>query len=417
MKREQMKGVQQLLKVADKVLSELEKKIFEGAGFNVFRLCGIDHYEISHSKIIAEFLNPKGSHGQGTLFLNLFCEKILKSLGFNGSFTERASVTTEITEYIKNKCAGRFDILIEDGSTSSVCIIENKIFAGEHSGQLERYAKWLELQRSDWKNRILVFLTLNGREAWSIQDQSRYQRLAYNSQDEKPGLNNWIDSCVEAIRGENKDAIQFALEQYKLHIINLTEGELAMSDAIVKAMKGRMECAEIIYSNYERMKELIETEFFQEIGEQLSSSGWRIRSEEDVWTGLTAKGKEGERGWGWQVQKGKYSGWVRVFIGGKCQVGIYLPDFELKKTQTAFLKWLKGNKDKLEEEGWWIFENEDRYPLGRDVQVEGSEILWDAKFYDRIVNEPEYRVRVKNAIKELVENLRTMLISFFDSLN
>ena len=416
MKREQMEGVKQLLEKADNALLELEKKISEGAGFNVFRLCGIDHYEISHSKIIAEFLNPKGSHGQGTLFLNLFCEKILKSLGFNGSFTERASVTTEITEYIKDKCAGRFDILIEDGSTSSVCIIENKIFAGEHSGQLERYAKWLELQRSDWKNRILVFLTLNGREARSIQDQSRYQRLAYNSQDEKPGLNNWIDSCVEAIRGENKDTIQFALEQYKTHIINLTEGELAMSDAIVDAMKGKMRSAEIIYSNYERMKKLIETEFFHEIGEEFSSSEWKIRSEDDVWDGLAAAEKDdGERGWGWQVQKGKYGGWVRVFIGEVCQVGIHLPDFGLKKTQTAFLKWLKGNKGKLEE--WWGGENDRKYPLYRNVQVEGSTILWDAKFYDRIFNEPEYRTKVKNAIKELVENLRTMLISFFDSLN
>ena len=39
--------------------------------FNVFKLCGIDHYENWHSKILAEFLNPHGTHGLGGEFLRL----------------------------------------------------------------------------------------------------------------------------------------------------------------------------------------------------------------------------------------------------------------------------------------------------------------------------------------------------------
>ena len=40
-----------------------------GEEFNVFHLCKVDHYENCHSAILAEFLDPNGSHGQGDTFL------------------------------------------------------------------------------------------------------------------------------------------------------------------------------------------------------------------------------------------------------------------------------------------------------------------------------------------------------------
>ena len=43
-------AVEQLLKEADKALEDINKKMSEGAGFNVFRLCGVNHYETSYSE-------------------------------------------------------------------------------------------------------------------------------------------------------------------------------------------------------------------------------------------------------------------------------------------------------------------------------------------------------------------------------
>lgn len=31
-----------------------------GGRFNMFRICGVNHYENTHSAILTEFLNPKG---------------------------------------------------------------------------------------------------------------------------------------------------------------------------------------------------------------------------------------------------------------------------------------------------------------------------------------------------------------------
>ena len=228
MDSEQLKGIEGLLKKVSEILPEIEKRNSEAEGFNVFRLCGVNHYETMHSKILAEFLNPQGSHGQKTRFLDCFC----KMLGLDGHFTQNTIVLTEVTGHINGESIGRFDILIEDRSTLSVCLIENKIFAGEQTDQLERYAEWLREERKNWKT-CLVFLTLNGRKAHSIKDQNRYQRLAYVSQNEAKGIIDWIDLCLKEIQGEDKPFVESTLQQYKKHITNLATGEQAMCKEII----------------------------------------------------------------------------------------------------------------------------------------------------------------------------------------
>ena len=52
----------------------------KGEKFNIFRVCGVDHYETTHSAILAEFLNPKGGHGKETKYLHLFLN-MLKEKG------------------------------------------------------------------------------------------------------------------------------------------------------------------------------------------------------------------------------------------------------------------------------------------------------------------------------------------------
>ena len=42
-----------------------------GSAFNVFNICGIDHYETKHSAILAALLDPSGAHGLGPEFLLL----------------------------------------------------------------------------------------------------------------------------------------------------------------------------------------------------------------------------------------------------------------------------------------------------------------------------------------------------------
>ena len=75
-----------------------------GEYFNVFKLCKVNHYENAHSDIIAEFLDPKGTHGCGNKFLQAF----FKITELDYSKYEHADITRE-----HKITTGRPDILIQ----------------------------------------------------------------------------------------------------------------------------------------------------------------------------------------------------------------------------------------------------------------------------------------------------------------
>jgi hypothetical protein len=407
-----IKSIERLLEEARVILEDRDEKIAKGAGFNVFRLCGVNHYEVWHSKILAEFLNPQGSHGQGACFLACFQKLLEDNYGFNGVFSDKTILQTEVTGYTGDDSVGRMDILIEDKSEKSVCIIENKIFAGEQPEQLERYAAWLKSEYKGWKS-ILVFLTLNGREAWSSKDPDQYVRLAYVSQDEKRDLASWVDSCVETISGQEKLSVQTALEQYKELIIGLAKGDQAMSEAIVEKLKGRMECARLIYDNYWTAKISIEETFFTEIGACLDTGDWVAES----WSGLDPYSSEGERGWGWRLKEAKTKKrrlWLRVFVENDCEVGLFLTDFCSAKTEKSFVKWCQENMARLKKDGWVL--DDEKYPLYKSVlDCDGRIIYWNDDFYDRIAMDSKYREDVKAAIVRDLLLLRQELVKFIEA--
>ena len=70
-----------------KKIGEIQKKQIikqteisrRGENFNVFNVLGLWSEEVRlHSAMLAELLNPEGSHGCGEAFLKLFIEQVLK---------------------------------------------------------------------------------------------------------------------------------------------------------------------------------------------------------------------------------------------------------------------------------------------------------------------------------------------------
>ena len=88
-----------------------------GGRFNMFRICGVNHYENTHSAIIAELLNPNGSHSLKSAFLEAFLYLISKDF-IPTSFNP--SSATVYTEYTTDN--GRIDILIEDNQKNALII-------------------------------------------------------------------------------------------------------------------------------------------------------------------------------------------------------------------------------------------------------------------------------------------------------
>ena len=102
-----------------------EENARTGEAFNPLELIPLK--EITHSRILGGFLNPRGSHGQKSLFL----ECLLRYLGVPGKERDTWRITVE---------EGHVDVMLIREEPRSVIIIEHKANdAGDQPNQLYRY--------------------------------------------------------------------------------------------------------------------------------------------------------------------------------------------------------------------------------------------------------------------------------------
>lgn len=156
-----------------------------GENFNVFQTLGLQTKELSHSKIIAELLNPKGSHGKGNAFLKSFLGLIGIAEPAEQQKFENATVETE--KITKN---GRIDIIdiIIAGNRAEI-IIENKIYAGDQENQLARY-------KQSFPDAKIVYLTLDGSMP-SDYSTGGNKNICGKLLSYKQDIINWLEQCRE----------------------------------------------------------------------------------------------------------------------------------------------------------------------------------------------------------------------------
>lgn len=161
-------------------ISKTYNRIAEATGenFNIFSTLEVESDEVrTHSRFLAELLDPKGSHGQKDEFIKLFKDQFC-----NIEFDSKSAVVQ--TEYpIKQ---GRIDVFLKDGK-NNIIIIENKIFAIEQEDQLMKYSQAFP----DKKNRELFFLTLKGNES-QFASTDVYNSISYESD-----IIKWLEACKQ----------------------------------------------------------------------------------------------------------------------------------------------------------------------------------------------------------------------------
>lgn len=205
---ELFKQVQLIVQQAHQVEEESRKR---GELFNIFEACGVNHYENTHSAIIAELLNPNGSHGQADSFLTLFLCSYKSDICF--SLENGASVATEVVTE-----EGRIDILITNPEGQAI-IIENKIYAHDQWEQLKRYDKYAE-EKYGKGNYEILYLTLFGDKA-SMQSAEgvKYISISYAIH-----IVEWLEECINySVR---LPLIRETLIQYQNLIKQLTNQDM-----------------------------------------------------------------------------------------------------------------------------------------------------------------------------------------------
>lgn len=230
--------------------------------FNVFRLCGVYHYENANSRILAEFLNPHGSHGLGPVFLERFFSAL--AIPFKVS-----SMTEVVTELAMDE--GRMDIVIRDRDLDWCVVIENKIYAAEQDEQLPRYWNWLTTNyRKD--NSRLLFLTLSGYDSETAEKAKNTGRqICYAPVSYASDVVSWLDECV-ALAVE-RPFVRETLRQYRNHIKNLTGTSMekeSMKEVIdLMTSADNFEAAQIIHNNYDEACLRIVAGIFDDVAHEL----------------------------------------------------------------------------------------------------------------------------------------------------
>lgn len=226
-----------------------------GEDFNLFQILGMETAEVkTHSRFLAELLNPNGSHMQGNTFLKLFIEyfntlEIAKGISFlpdNHKIdlkSEKSKVQVEKFIGWKNDDeGGRIDICIteDESNKQNIICIENKIYAGEQDKQMQRYGNYAK----NFTNSHLFYLTLWGNETKTNGSETVYP-ISY-----KTHIIEWLELCKkEAV---NLPILRETIGQYTNLIKKLTHQTTnkKMAQEIQKIILKNYIESSLIYENF-----------------------------------------------------------------------------------------------------------------------------------------------------------------------
>lgn len=249
---EKIKNLLQQVSVIQKKYDEIAK--ITGENFNIFSIMRAESDEVrTHSRIIADFLNPKGLHSQGSIYLKLFFEEVqaLNEIKENFDFENAKVLVEEHTGRIDGEYSegGFIDIVIKDSKNQVV--IENKIYAGDQKGQLFRYKKKYPMC-------TLIYLTLKGKQpsefSYKINNGQELSLKDIILVSYKDNIKNWLGNCLE--KTHSLPIIRETLVQYLYLVKKLTNQSTnkKMSNEIQNIILNNFLTAEQIVKEFDSVK-------------------------------------------------------------------------------------------------------------------------------------------------------------------
>jgi hypothetical protein len=200
-----------------------------GEKYNLFKVARIVRKELIICRVLADLMDPRGKHGQGSLYLKLFWEIVLSRLPIRPALSiEHTRVTTEdATE--KNR---RIDITLDDRRV--FVPIEVKIGARDQPNQLADYFKCAQTKNRNGHIPAL-YLTIDGREPTDLSKDgigsNDYARLSF-----KENILPWLEACLREEATEKTVPVRENLKQLIAAVKSLCgkPEDAEMEDAIFK---------------------------------------------------------------------------------------------------------------------------------------------------------------------------------------
>ena len=229
--------------------------------FNVFDYLRDD--ELGLSRVIADLLDPRASHGQGSLFLRRFLDGTPWPV--NALDLDRCRISVSVEQVIADQ--RRIDILARfvtaDGQAHGLAI-ENKPYAGDQKDQVRDYLRHLD---KTYNGRfLLIYLSPNGEgpSEWSIPNRElagwgdRFAVMAYDVPDQNKlrtkSLATWFRNCrnacdVERLRSFLRDAERFCERRFGGQEMTTTSEKQIVQEYLT-SNPGQLHAAQAVYASW-----------------------------------------------------------------------------------------------------------------------------------------------------------------------
>ena len=388
-----MEKIQKLLNKVETIRQKAEKihrKSYDhGEEFDVFSVVRFWNEEVKfHSAIIAELLDPHGSHGAGDFYLKQFLH-ILKRDDFplETEQVKHNSVRNITERYIGPKTettGGKIDIIIEDGKYA--LIIENKPGDEDQKRQLLRYHNYAI---DKYVDTILIYLTLDGREASDYSTGGKrfdYKCLSYDD------ILSWLNNC--SCKSSPNTNVKAVINQYKLHIKKVLGNTMDDNNSkklleLLTQKNNALAVKEILCMGNDWLNSIIEEYLFKPLCKYAESKEMKHSHSMD----------RGDCGFCMYKENWKYYGvflWTDKNTWSDLYIGVCVRENELPNRKNRLFKkdyskmvCLSKEPDKYSPYGWEYLPSDMKY-FGYDNAdkiINGEVYEWVEQKFDEILNE------------------------------
>ena len=259
--------IESLLKKVKPIVEENKKnrakREVAGEFFNIFSILNVERDEVhTHSAMLSELLNPKGSHGQSDAFLKLFLKDVVHKEDLN---TQAAEILTEfsigsISE--DETSGGRIDLAIQ--FPDYLILIENKIDAGDQANQLLRYNNYAKETKKKYK---LLYLSKDGHEPSEYSTGTKKENRYWYCISYSKHIKGWLEDCQSVANCPSN--VRETIGQY-IHLIEKLTGqenyfmEKELID-LIDLMEANLEAAIAVSDNMQKLTNKLWEEFKKQI--------------------------------------------------------------------------------------------------------------------------------------------------------
>lgn len=351
---------------------------------NIFDVLKVTNTEIRHSNILAWLLDPNENHGIGDSFLKEFITKIVQRCS-EDMCNPFDVLLQDFYTYQVYREANNMDIVLLSKEEKTAIIIENKIWSGESSHQLNKYLEQSRLEYSDCKHLLYVFLTPDGYDS-----SNPYKWISISYEDVINALENAIKE--KRVAPEVSLIVQNYIDIVRKKIMKeRDETLLKICNDIYNKHRTALR---LIFENV-NIDNSADSEIICRELQQLSSEGKIIYGESNRWSFSTKEMDE----------------FLPALIDANSSWG----------TNYVYWYWFEKYEDALVihfELGGWNTTEEHKKHMSALIEVSGKkqdDFIYKRLYYKKVkLSQDDYEESLKKAVRTLVDNAiknETMLLN------